>query len=496
MAANASTAWSVAVNQSLHLVVIDPFEDQLETITRETRYFYVFTLVFSALFVFGIAFNLLSIFSILNSKSFTPINTLILSLAFSDIAYTMSIPLFAAHLFAKSWPFGELGCRVFYLVDMIGMNVSVLTITALSIERFIDVTSKLKNWKLFTQKSKLRAIILYICLSWLFSFIFAYPFVSSVRLVNFNNVYTCGSTWNEQTTRSYFTLKLVTSFVIPYVLITISSSKLLIFLHGWRNGASMTASSSYSVISTEAATCTTIRNTSLAYQSTGPVVSRTEPFVSQVTNEKQEETKFQSLTRGRLSERTGSSRFGASAKYQKHVAPSRLHKSSSLVNRLSRLGVENSLKKSSLTPTMTTDPGSEVSSQNLTSVSHLSQGSSTAFSNDPNSLVQLESPTCEERPMIELPKPRPYDSIQFVARPPTTTTPGTDGIRRSPVLQIKAKTDLALTRPPNSAKFFNATKKRSQTLANFALRRASIPFIMPRRPSSKRPPHLSSLFLY
>lgn len=189
------------------------------------------------IFICGVIFNIISIIAILKiKKKLQPINILILNLALADIIYATGIPMFVSNEFNQRWPFGLIGCRIFFLTDYIGMIVGVYSVVALSVERYIEVTDKKKRLEQFGDKFKVVVTFFYILFVWLFAIIFALPMVTSVKAIKFNKGlgFTCESTWNDLQLNIFFVTKYIFLFIIPFTIILLSSLKLVIFLNVWK----------------------------------------------------------------------------------------------------------------------------------------------------------------------------------------------------------------------------------------------------------------------
>ena len=128
-----------AFNFSLNFSSFDSnkFEEYYNHFEQKNRaVFYTFSTILSAIVLLSILFNSISVLSILMARAFTPINVLIVNLAFADLTYSLGIPMFISHTFSKSWPFGLFGCRFFIFTEFFGIIVGILTVTGLSVERF------------------------------------------------------------------------------------------------------------------------------------------------------------------------------------------------------------------------------------------------------------------------------------------------------------------------------------------------------------------------
>ena len=190
------------------------------------------------LFCFCIVFNLLSVSSIIWSKNFSPINILIMNLAVSDMIYSFSILIFLSHILNIFWIFTTITCKIFYLTDTVGMIVGVFTISALSIERFIEVADKKKQSYRYSSKFKVLVTLVYILVLWVSAICFSLPLVFSISVFKFKKMATCKSNWEtgeeNHLIRRYFIVKFILFFIFPYSLISVSSVRLLLFLNRWK----------------------------------------------------------------------------------------------------------------------------------------------------------------------------------------------------------------------------------------------------------------------
>lgn len=189
------------------------------------------SMILVLIFILGVILNLISVIVILKSKHFKPVSLLMLNLTLADIVYSLGIPLFVTNVFNHSWPFKQSGCQWFFLTDFMGMNVGIYTVTALSVERYIEITDKKKKMEKISDKFKLFIITIYLMLVWFTSFAFYAPIVSSIdAVVTSSNDITCETNWSQTELNSYFTIKFLFSFIIPFTLIFYSSLKIVLCL--------------------------------------------------------------------------------------------------------------------------------------------------------------------------------------------------------------------------------------------------------------------------
>lgn len=193
-----------------------------------------FNVILSLIFTFGLVLNIISISSIVTARAFTPINILIINLAMADITYTLGIPFFMFQMFNYKWPFGVFGCKLFIFTEFSGIIVGVLSVAALSVERFSDVADNNKRLESLSKNLKLLIIKIYSILAWVFAVCFSLPLLFSIKLVRHGESLSCQSDWQDSSLRLFFMAKLIAVFILPYLVISVSSVKLLIFLNNWK----------------------------------------------------------------------------------------------------------------------------------------------------------------------------------------------------------------------------------------------------------------------
>jgi hypothetical protein len=107
---------------------------------------------------------------------------------------------------------------------------------ALSVERFLEVADKNKRFTKLRNKIKLKIISIYMGCVWLFAFLFSLPIVISIELVQLaDNSYMCETNWTEVTMNSFFSIKFVCIFILPFTIILFTSVKLLVFITKQKN---------------------------------------------------------------------------------------------------------------------------------------------------------------------------------------------------------------------------------------------------------------------
>ena len=193
----------------------------------------VITILLMITLILSVLLNMITIISILLMKNFTQLNILITNLAFANLIYSLGIPMNVIQILFESYDPGILGCRLFILNDFIGMAVIAFTVVALSVERFFTIADKKKRADSLSSKFKIFITIVYLIFIWLFAIVFPIPFVLSLKQDLQGDIF-CNSQWSDFLINVFFCLKFILIFLIPFLIITLSSIKLLKFLNQLR----------------------------------------------------------------------------------------------------------------------------------------------------------------------------------------------------------------------------------------------------------------------
>ena len=127
---------------------------------------------------------------------------------------------------------GLAGCRLFFMIDFTGMIAGVYTVAVLSVERCIEV---LDTKRRTSQKFKNFLTGLSLIVIWLFAVVFSLPMVASFDTeIPESDSFPCQSTWTDSQINVFFVVKYLLIFIVPFVIILVSSAKLLIFLVKWQ----------------------------------------------------------------------------------------------------------------------------------------------------------------------------------------------------------------------------------------------------------------------
>lgn len=126
-----------------------------------------------ALFVVGISGNLLTMLVVSRFRELrTTTNLYLSSMAFSDLLIFLCMPLDLVRLWQyRPWNFGDLLCKLFQFVSESCTYATVLSITALSVERYFAICFPLRA-KVVVTKGRVKLVILVI---WAVAFCSAGP---------------------------------------------------------------------------------------------------------------------------------------------------------------------------------------------------------------------------------------------------------------------------------------------------------------------------------
>ncbi|XP_072321691.1 relaxin-3 receptor 1-like [Eucyclogobius newberryi] len=106
------------------------------------------SVIYSVVCAMGLLGNLLVFFlmKLRQGRKKSNINTFILNLAVTDFQFVLTLPFWAVDTALDfSWPFGDAMCKIILSVTVMNMYASVFFLTAMSVTRYLSVSSALKK---------------------------------------------------------------------------------------------------------------------------------------------------------------------------------------------------------------------------------------------------------------------------------------------------------------------------------------------------------------
>ncbi|KAJ0001837.1 hypothetical protein NQD34_001633 [Periophthalmus magnuspinnatus] len=106
------------------------------------------SVIYSVVCAVGLVGNLLVFFlmKLRQGRKKSNINTFILNLAVTDFQFVLTLPFWAVDTALDfSWPFGDAMCKIILSVTVMNMYASVFFLTAMSVTRYLSVSSALKK---------------------------------------------------------------------------------------------------------------------------------------------------------------------------------------------------------------------------------------------------------------------------------------------------------------------------------------------------------------
>lgn len=193
------------------------FDDELENYTESLAAHAIFQLIlFTAIFVLGFFGNSIVIYGVLQQgSSKTTSSCFIANLALSDLAVlVLSLPVGLLQELA-SWPFGELACKIFFPLGDVFLTVSIMTLTAIALDRYRTIVTPFKKRVSKTQAKVCIAVI------WICSYLaVGLPTSFILKLVSMDDgVKICYPFWNTALERKIHKIVTASIATLPLLLI-------------------------------------------------------------------------------------------------------------------------------------------------------------------------------------------------------------------------------------------------------------------------------------
>ncbi|XP_032872701.1 urotensin-2 receptor-like [Amblyraja radiata] len=179
-----------------------------------------FGTILSFMYVAGVTGNVYTLVVMCQSmRSAASVYISIVNLVLADLLYLSTIPFIVCSYFAKTWYFGDVGCRLLLSLDLLTMHASIFNLTVMCTERYLAVVKPLEMVR--RSKSYRKAMA---GAAWMVSFLLALPAMSMFkmqesRVENGAIKRTCASTWSQESYTVYLTVLFSTSIVVPGMII-------------------------------------------------------------------------------------------------------------------------------------------------------------------------------------------------------------------------------------------------------------------------------------
>ncbi|XP_021369376.1 neuropeptide CCHamide-1 receptor-like [Mizuhopecten yessoensis] len=177
-------------------------------------------LCFGVVFVIGIIGNLFLLYYVLRKRRLnTPHNCYVVNLAAGDIVMiTVALPFISTIYTTVEWPFGETICKLSEFVQTLCTGVTIFSITALSIERYLILS-------VAEPSGRNKKTLIVIILIWIFALILAIPDLVSANIVigepgSLEFCFLYRPTWSELYAQTLTIVKLLFLFVLPLLILT------------------------------------------------------------------------------------------------------------------------------------------------------------------------------------------------------------------------------------------------------------------------------------
>ncbi|CAM1321194.1 Uncharacterised protein g7711 [Pycnogonum litorale] len=235
MANNTLTEFYTTTIQSSGNIDIPDYDFPEYLTSEELMELIPITLIYSTILLIGLIGNSLIIFVIARYQRMRSISNIFLaSLSAADLLLIVAcIPVKLARLYSFTWTMGEVCCKFIYYIQNFSAVCSVLTLTAISIERFCAVIYPMKA-KLICTTRNARIVIVSI---WILSLLMAIPAIFARIHYEVNGYhyvgYWCVPNWsNRPLWRAYEWYMLFSVLIVPGLII--SNSYFIVCVRVWR----------------------------------------------------------------------------------------------------------------------------------------------------------------------------------------------------------------------------------------------------------------------
>ncbi|XP_035698343.1 QRFP-like peptide receptor [Branchiostoma floridae] len=175
-------------------------------------------MTYSMTFTFGVTGNAMIIIAVIRFCCLkTATNYLTMSLAVADLLVSLiCVPFRTAELFLSYWPLGGVMCKLLSYIRAVTTLASILTLTAISLERWYVVIRPMQARSVCTPGWAYRVIA---CV-WMLSLSLSTPTLYAMRLVGYkwpvgDTIYHCQEKWPQKSLSEIFSVYFATLIFLP-----------------------------------------------------------------------------------------------------------------------------------------------------------------------------------------------------------------------------------------------------------------------------------------
>ncbi|KAM4614075.1 galanin receptor type 1-like [Discoglossus pictus] len=197
----------------------------------------IIPIIFGLIFLLGIIGNtlvMIVIGRIKSRRSRSTTNTFIVNLSIADLSFLFFCVPFQATIYSlPEWVFGAFFCKFVHYFVMVSMLVSIFTLAAMSVDRYIAVVHAKRSHCIRNKKNASIGV----GVIWMLSFVIAIPVAQHQSLVTRHpeapNSTFCWEQWGDNYTakETYKVTILIIGYLLPLVMITCCYAKVLYHLH-------------------------------------------------------------------------------------------------------------------------------------------------------------------------------------------------------------------------------------------------------------------------
>lgn len=158
-------------------------------------------------------------------RSGSPTNIFILNLSVADLSFLLFCVPFQATIYSlPEWVFGAFLCRFGHYVFTVSMLVSIFTLVAMSVDRYIAVVLSKKCPSVRNRRNALAGV----CVIWTLSLVCSVPVAQHQVLTNHPNAPNstfCWEEWSGASKHTYKVTVLLIGYLLPLLLISCCYTK-------------------------------------------------------------------------------------------------------------------------------------------------------------------------------------------------------------------------------------------------------------------------------